>query len=70
MDFQLIKSGVLLGLFLSMLIGPVFFVLLETSIRRGMRDAIFIDIGVLLADVLYLFLAYFSAERIMIWLET
>jgi len=69
-DFQLIKSGVLLGLFLSMLIGPVFFVLLETSIRRGMRDAIFIDIGVLLADVLYLFLAYFSAERIMIWLET
>lgn len=69
MDFQIIKSGVLLGLFLSMLIGPVFFVLLETSIRRGMRDAIFVDLGVLLADVLYLFLAYFSAERIMIWLE-
>jgi len=68
-DFQIIKSGVLLGLFLSMLIGPVFFVLLETSIRRGMRDAIFVDLGVLLADVLYLFLAYFSAERIMIWLE-
>jgi len=68
-DFQIIKSGILLGLFLSMLIGPVFFVLLETSIRRGMRDAIFVDVGVLLADVLYLFLAYFSAERIMIWLE-
>ena len=69
MDFQIIKSGILLGLFLSMLIGPVFFVLLETSIRRGIRDAIFVDVGVLLADVLYLFLAYFSAERIMIWLE-
>jgi len=68
-DFQIIKSGILLGLFLSMLIGPVFFVLLETSIRRGIRDAIFVDVGVLLADVLYLFLAYFSAERIMIWLE-
>jgi threonine/homoserine/homoserine lactone efflux protein len=68
-DFQIIKSGVLLGLFLSMLIGPVFFVLLETSIRRGMRDAVFVDVGVLLADVLYLFLAYFSAEKIMIWLE-
>ena len=69
MDFQTIKSGILLGLFLSVLIGPVFFVLIETSIRRGMRDAIFVDVGVLLADVLYLFLAYFSAERIMIWLE-
>lgn len=69
MDFQLIKSGVILGLILSVLIGPVFFVLLETSIRRGIRDAVFIDIGVLLADVMYLFVAYFSAERITIWLE-
>jgi threonine/homoserine/homoserine lactone efflux protein len=34
-----------------------------------MRDAVFVDVGVLLADVLYLFLAYFSAEKIMIWLE-
>lgn len=69
MNFELVKSSVLLGLILSVLIGPVFFVLLETSIRRGARDAILIDIGVLLADVLYLFVAYFSAEQITIWLE-
>ena len=69
MDFQLIKDGILLGLILSVLIGPVFFVLLETSIRRGPRDAILIDIGVLLADVMYLFVAYFSAEQITVWLE-
>jgi len=68
-NFELVKSSVLLGLILSVLIGPVFFVLLETSIRRGARDAILIDIGVLLADVLYLFVAYFSAEQITIWLE-
>ncbi|MFT7612577.1 MAG: threonine/homoserine/homoserine lactone efflux protein [Parvicellaceae bacterium] len=69
MNFELVKSSVLLGLILSVLIGPVFFVLLETSIRRGARDAILIDIGVLLADVLYLFVAYFSAEQITIWIE-
>lgn len=30
-----------------------------------MRDAILIDIGVILADVFYLFIAYFSAEKIV-----
>ena len=69
MNFELVKNGIFLGLILSVLIGPVFFVLLETSIRRGARDAVLIDIGVLLADVLYLFVAYFSAEQIIVWLE-
>jgi len=55
-NFELVKNGIFLGLILSVLIGPVFFVLLETSIRRGARDAVLIDIGVLLADVLYLLL--------------
>lgn len=49
---------------LSILIGPVFFVLLETSIKKGARHAIFIDIGVLLSDILYLIAAYFFAEKI------
>jgi threonine/homoserine/homoserine lactone efflux protein len=41
------------GLFLSFLIGPVFFVLLETSIRRGARAAVALDLGVLLSDMAY-----------------
>ena len=49
---------------LSFLIGPVFFVLLETSIKKGAKHAILIDIGVLLSDVLYLLTAYFFAETI------
>jgi len=49
---------------LSILIGPVFFVLLETSIKKGARHAIFIDIGVLLSDILYLIAAYFFSEKI------
>ncbi len=68
-DFHVIWNAIGLGLILSVLIGPVFFVLIETSIRRGIRDAVLIDIGVLLADVLYLFVAYFSAEQITQWLE-
>jgi len=67
--FDVIIHGALLGLILSILIGPVFFVLIETSIRRGMRDAILIDIGVILSDIIYLLMAYFSAERVIELLE-
>lgn len=49
---------------LSILIGPVFFVLIETSIKKGARHAIFIDIGVLLSDILYLIAAFFFSEKI------
>lgn len=45
------------------MIGPVFFVLLETSIRRGVRAAIALDLGVFISDVLYIMIAYvFYAE--------
>lgn len=40
------------------MIGPVFFVLLETSIRRGVRSALALDLGVLLSDLLYILIAY------------
>jgi len=60
----IILNGILFGMLLSILIGPVFFVLLETSIKKGPRHAIFIDIGVLLSDVLYLVAAFFFSEKI------
>jgi threonine/homoserine/homoserine lactone efflux protein len=45
------------------MIGPVFFILLETSIRKGVRAALAFDCGVLLSDLIYIFLAYiFYAE--------
>jgi len=45
------------------MIGPVFFILLETSIRKGVRAALAFDLGVLLSDIIYISLAYiFYAE--------
>ncbi len=62
---SIILNGVLFGILLSFLIGPVFFVLIETSLRKGAKHALFIDIGVLLSDIFYLLLAYsFSAQII------
>ena len=60
----ILLNGVLSGIILSFLIGPVFFVLLETSIKKGVKNAIFIDIGVIISDILYLLLAYFFAQKV------
>ncbi len=62
---HLVLNGILSGVILSFLIGPVFFVLLEASIKKGPLNAIFIDIGVLISDVLYLLLAYFFAQEVL-----
>lgn len=51
-------KGIVTGFILSIMIGPVFFVLLETSIRRGVRAALALDLGVLLSDLVYIMIAY------------
>jgi threonine/homoserine/homoserine lactone efflux protein len=51
-------KGIVTGFILSIMIGPVFFVLLETSIRKGVRAALALDLGVLLSDLVYILIAY------------
>lgn len=54
---DLILKGLVTGFVLSIMIGPVFFILLETSIRRGVRAAIAFDAGVLVSDIIYILIA-------------
>ena len=60
-----IQAAIPLGFFLSFMIGPVFFVLLETSIVKGFRAAVAFDLGVIIADVIFIFLAYFSSYQLL-----
>jgi threonine/homoserine/homoserine lactone efflux protein len=60
-----ILSAIPLGFFLSFMIGPVFFVLLETSVVKGFRAAIIFDLGVVLADVIFIVIAFFSSYRLI-----
>ena len=53
------------GFFLSFTLGPVFFVLLETSITKGIRSAIFFNLGVILADIVFIAIAYFSTNQLL-----
>jgi len=60
-----IQAAVPLGFFLSFMVGPVFFVLLQTSAVKGFRAAITFDLGVLFADVLFILVAYFSSFQLL-----
>ncbi len=60
-----IQAAIPLGFFLSFMIGPVFFVLLETSATKGFRAAFVFDLGVILADVLFIGIAYFSSFQLL-----
>jgi len=60
---ELITSAILIGFILSLiLIGPVFFMLLETSVTRGWKAAIALDLGVITADILCISVAYFGSK--------
>ena len=63
--FQDILAAIPLGFFLAFLLGPVFFVLLETAAIKGFRAAISFDIGVLFADVIFLLIAYLSTTKLL-----
>ena len=58
-----ILEGLLFGLILSINVGPIFLLLVETSIKLGVRDAFIMNTGVLLSDLLWIFLLYFGIEN-------
>lgn len=59
---ELILSAVGLGIMLSLVfIGPIFFLLIETSFSRGPKHAFALDLGVILADILCIAAAFFAS---------
>jgi threonine/homoserine/homoserine lactone efflux protein len=60
-----ILAGLPWGLVLSFMVGPVFFVLLETSITKGFRAAIAFDFGVVLGDIFFIAIAYLGSYRLI-----
>lgn len=64
MNFDVINA-LLTGFFLAFMVGPVFFVLLETSATKGIKQAITFDLGVILADVLFITASYYGSKQLL-----
>jgi threonine/homoserine/homoserine lactone efflux protein len=60
MWLEALLQGIILGLGLSLAIGPVFFALLDTSITKGFREGAKFALGISLSDVFYAGLAVFG----------
>ena len=65
-NFAEIRDALLVGFLLSIMLGPVFFMLIQTSITRGFRAAISFDLGVMLSDASLILLTYVGSKD---WLE-
>lgn len=59
---SVITKGVLFGLLLAVMLGPVFFALIQNSIVRGFKSGIYMALGIAVADTAYIFLMYFSVR--------
>lgn len=67
---NLLLGGIGLGLVLSLMLGPVFFVLLETSIKKGVKSALYLDLGVLISDILYITIAFLFVNQVSNLMES
>lgn len=67
---ELVTSAILIGFILSLvLIGPVFFLLLETSVSRGWKAAVTLNLGVITADVFCILIAYFGSKDLALAIQ-
>ncbi len=65
MDYNYI-TPISVGFFTAFIMGPVFWVLLETSITKGVRAAVAFDLGVIIADVLFITATYYGSVKLFL----
>lgn len=61
---EAIVSGILLGGVLALLVGPVFFMLIHTSVKKGFFPAMMLSLGVIASDALFASITYFGSSTI------
>lgn len=60
-----VLAAIPFGIILAFTVGPVFFVLLETSATKGFKSALVFDIGVMLADIVFIAIAFYSTNNLI-----
>jgi threonine/homoserine/homoserine lactone efflux protein len=62
---EIIVNGIISGIILAFLIGPVFFTIIQTSIEKGFQSGVFVAIGASLSDSLYILVSYLGLVQFM-----
>ena len=61
---EVIANGLLFGLLLCVLIGPVFFALIQNAIEKGFFAGLFMAIGIALSDAFYIVVTYLGISQL------
>ena len=64
MDFSIV-TPISIGFFTAFIMGPVFWVLLETSITKGFKAAVAFDVGVMIADICFIAVCYLGSFQLL-----
>lgn len=70
MSTSFLFQGILLGLLLTIMVGPILFALIQAGIERGFRAGAMIGLGIWISDLIYIMFAYFGISyliNIMEW---
>lgn len=59
---QSLFEGIGMGLLLSLMVGPVFFTLITTSMELGFRHAFVLALGILVSDLIYVVITFFGVS--------
>ncbi|NJN78418.1 MAG: LysE family transporter [Saprospiraceae bacterium] len=62
--FAYLLKGITYGLMLCILIGPIFFALLQAGIEKGVKTGIAVGVGIWLSDFLYILSVYLGLSLI------
>lgn len=62
---MIIFQGIKFGLILALLIGPVFFTIIQTSVERGFWNGVLVAFGVSLSDILYVIICFLGMAQVL-----
>ena len=62
--FHIVTQGILFGLTLSVMLGPAFFKLIQTSISQGFRSGSHLVLGISLSDIIMVFVAWYGLSSV------
>ncbi len=62
---EIVAKGIVSGVVLAFLIGPVFFTIIQTSIERGFSKGVLVAIGVSASDAVYIVLSYLGLSQLI-----
>lgn len=62
--FEPIISGITFGLLLAVMLGPVFFTLLQTSLHEGFKAGVHLAVGVFISDASLIAVCYLFASKL------